>query len=164
MTRDASNRPAKSPAREVGPSGTAESSASHAEPHQYAFDGDAQAPARARHHVRKALCSWRMPEDTVDTAVLLASEITTNAVQHTTSPLIQLELLRRDGEVEVAVRDSGPRPARSLHAISEEIGDLWDENGRGLDLVRRLSSRWGASEAGPGLRVWATIQSTGGDR
>ncbi|MGI5353555.1 ATP-binding protein [Streptomyces sp. CA-250714] len=154
----------RTPAREVCPTGAAESSAGQAEPHQYAFDGDIQAPARARLHVREALCSWRMPEDTVDTAVLLASEITTNAVQHTTSPLIQLELLRRDGEVEVAVCDSGPRPARSLQAISEETGDLWDENGRGLDLVRRLASRWGASEAGPGLRVWAAIRATDSDQ
>ncbi|WP_234336459.1 ATP-binding protein [Streptomyces sp. NRRL S-920] len=160
MTHEMPNRSAETPAREVGADGATQPNV-QPEPHQYAFDGDDQAPARARHHVREALCSWRMPENTVDTAVLLASEITTNAVRHTTSSSIQLELLRRDGEVEVAVRDSGPRPARPLRAISEETADLWDEHGRGLDLVRRLSSRWGATEAGPGLRVWAAIEATG---
>jgi anti-sigma regulatory factor (Ser/Thr protein kinase) len=160
VTRDASNHPA----REIGPGGAAEPNAYQAEPHQYAFDGDDQAPARARHHVREALCSWRMSEDIVDKAVLLASEITTNAVRHTTSSSIQLELLRRDGEVEVAVCDSGPRPARPLGAISEEAADLWAESGRGLDLVRSLASRWGATEAGLGLRVWAAIRSTGDAR
>lgn len=134
------------------------------EPHQYAFDGDDQAPARARHQVRKTLGSWQMPEDTVDTAVLLVSEITTNAVRHTTSSRIQLELLRREDEVEMSVQDSGPRPVRPLRAISTTAGGDWDESGRGLGIVHELASRWGAAEAGPGLRVWAAIDTRGGVR
>ncbi|MET9365784.1 ATP-binding protein [Streptomyces sp. NPDC006632] len=129
------------------------------DPRQYAFDGDDQAPAQARHHVREALWSWRMPEDTVDTAVLVVSEIMTNAVRHTTSSRIQLELLRREGEVEMSVQDCGPRPIRPLRLICAEAGDGWGESGRGLGIVQRLASRWGAAEAGLGLRVWAAIDT-----
>lgn len=127
--------------------------------HQYAFDGDTQAPAQARDHVREALWSWKVPEDAVETAVLLVSELTTNAVKHTQSPRIELELLRRQGEVEMAVQDNGPRPAKTLRTILTQAGDTWDENGRGLSIVQRLASRWGAAEAGTGLRVWAAIDT-----
>ncbi|MFJ6669428.1 ATP-binding protein [Streptomyces sp. NPDC091383] len=129
--------------------------------HQYAFDGDTRAPAQARDHVREALGSWQVPEDTVEAAVLLVSELTTNAVKHTRSPRIGLELLRREGEVEMAVQDSGPRPVAPLRTILTQAGDTWDENGRGLGIVHRLASRWGTAEAGTGLKVWAAIDTDG---
>ncbi|TGN72293.1 ATP-binding protein [Streptomyces bauhiniae] len=130
-------------------------------PHQYAFPGDDHAPAKARDHVREALGSWRVPEDSVEAAVLVVSELTTNAVKHTQSSRIELELLRREGEVEMAVQDNGPRPAAPLQTILTRAGDTWDEDGRGLGIVHRLASRWGTAEAGAGLKVWAAIDTDG---
>ncbi|GHI98053.1 ATP-binding protein [Streptomyces olivaceus] len=146
--RDAASR--KAPAAEA-----------EAAPQQYAFPGDDHAPAKARHRVREALSAWRVPEEPLETAVLLVSEITTNAVRHTTSSRIQLELLRRESEVEVTVQDSGPRPTRPLRMLSAETVPVWEEHGRGLDIVQRLASRWGSAQAGAGLRVWAAIDTTG---
>jgi hypothetical protein len=40
------------------------------------------AVARARHHAHAVLGEWRMPDRVVDTAVLLISELATNAVTH----------------------------------------------------------------------------------
>ncbi|MFE9613198.1 ATP-binding protein [Streptomyces sp. NPDC006012] len=133
-------------------------------PHQYDFPGDDHAPAKARHRVREALNAWRVPEDAVETAVLLVSELTTNAVQHTRSPRIELELFRRQDEVEMAVQDDGPRPVAPLRNLLTQAGDTWDEDGRGLGIVHRLASRWGAAAAGTGLKVWAAIDTTDGSR
>lgn len=128
--------------------------------HAYVLDGTETAPARARRHVRMDLTALRLPEECIERAVLVVSELATNAVRHTGSERIRLEIEPFADEVHVAVRDSGPRPQTPLHQIAVEQGDPADcEHGRGLDIVRQLSTRWGSSPTpGAGLRVWAAIE------
>ncbi|MFF3460707.1 ATP-binding protein [Streptomyces sp. NPDC002730] len=129
--------------------------------HAYVLDGDATAPSRARRHVRDDLTSWRMPAECIDNAVAIVSELTTNAVEHTDSERIRVEIERFPDEVQVAVRDSGPRPDTPFDEIPAKDHCL-SEHGRGLDIVRRLATRWGASPTpGSGLRVWAAIEWRG---
>ena len=89
-----------------------------------------------------------LPSDVTDTAVLLVSELATNAVVHaSTAFTVDVEWVRDRLRLEVTDEGLGspaPRPA-----------GLTDEHGRGLQLVRSLSSAWGVERQGPvGKGVW----------
>lgn len=102
---------------------------------------------RARAEVRRAL-SGHVPDDAVDTAVLLVSELVTNATLHVGGP-VRLGVLADPGTVRVQVHDCGsrlPNPRRALG--SERV------SGRGLHLVAHLSQRWGAEPEQGGKVVW----------
>lgn len=142
--------PARTPAA-VGPESRA-----------YVLDRDLTAPTLARHRVREDLTDWKVSPDHIDTAVQVISEIATNAVEHTQSVRIRLEVERYPDEIQIAVRDSGPRPRAALTASNGEPCDGLAEGGRGLYLVQELAARWGAEPTpGNGLRVWAAIRSGG---
>ncbi|MFJ8388565.1 ATP-binding protein [Streptomyces sp. NPDC094438] len=127
----------------------------------YVFDRDLTAPTLARRRVREDLTGWKVSPDHIDIAVQVISEIATNAVEHTESVRIRLEVQRHPDEIEVAVRDSGPRPRAGLTARNGS-GNGLAEGGRGLYLVQELAARWGAEPTpGNGLRVWAAIPSGG---
>lgn len=124
----------------------------------YVFDRAPTVPTLARRRVRDALTDWRVPPDDIDTAEQVVSEIATNAIAHTESQRIRLEVELHSDEIKVAVRDSGPRPLTSLTARTDSNADL-AEGGRGLLLVHALAARWGADPTpGNGLRVWAAIR------
>jgi anti-sigma regulatory factor (Ser/Thr protein kinase) len=114
------------------------------------------APGRARAWTRQVLWEWQssvLP----DTAELIVSELTTNAMlasRRLGCPFIRLTLTLDHRELAIAVHDSCPS--------APEPGDAGDddENGRGLLLVEALSSRlgWHAVEDGtPGKVVWAVL-------
>jgi hypothetical protein len=93
-------------------------------------------------------------EDTCDTAVLVVSELVTNAIVHTASTHIVCELHDGDDLVRIAVRDEGCAPGQP-HAAAQQRPE--DEHGRGLLLVDAMCHAWGAHEQGPGLLVWAEL-------
>ncbi len=67
-------------------------------------------PAQARRLTRARLSGWSVCEDTCDTAVLVVSELVTNAIVHTASSHIVCELHDGDDLVRIAVRDEGCAP------------------------------------------------------
>jgi len=78
-----------------------------------------------------------------DTAVLLASELVTNALTHTrtaASGKFDVIIWSGDGAAYVAVIDdgSGTVPAQGRHALGE-LADC----GRGLELVELMATQWG---------------------
>ena len=88
----------------------------------------------------------------VDDARVVITELVTNAVLHAgaAGPL-RLELDIDDG-VHVAVSDrSATRPV--LRALTTD-----EESGRGLQIVQRLSARWGVEYGDDGKRVWALVR------
>jgi serine phosphatase RsbU (regulator of sigma subunit)/anti-sigma regulatory factor (Ser/Thr protein kinase) len=108
------------------------------------------APARARAQVAALLMRWGTRDDTRDTALLLVSELVTNAVRFAEGP-ITVRLIRAGHGLLCEVGDSGngrPRLRR---------GDLLDNGGRGLSIVHRLSTRWGVRWTDTGKVVWAEI-------
>lgn len=110
-------------------------------------------PAQARRLTRARLSGWSVCEDTCDTAVLVVSELVTNAIVHTASSHIVCELHDVDDLVRIAVRDEGCAPGEPRP--SPQRPD--EEHGRGLLLIDGLCRAWGAQEHGPGLLVWADL-------
>ncbi|MFJ6906281.1 ATP-binding protein [Streptomyces griseoluteus] len=110
-------------------------------------------PAQARRLARTRLAGWSVCADTCESAVLVVSELVTNAVVHTASSRVVCELADHDGLVRIAVRDEGCAPGEP-HPAQQRPDE---EHGRGLLLVAALCRAWGAQEYGPGLLVWAEL-------
>ncbi|MEE1756474.1 ATP-binding protein [Streptomyces sp. SP18CS02] len=109
----------------------------------------------ARALIRTALADLEVSADS-DTAELLTAELVANAVEHTTGedPIeLVVELLPSGCQVEVHDRD--PAPPRAL-APGEPLPepDPWQEHGRGLLLIRALSSACGHRPTPHGKAVW----------
>ncbi|GAB3663211.1 hypothetical protein GCM10027589_26700 [Actinocorallia lasiicapitis] len=104
-----------------------------------------QTPAKVRRLIRATLKSWGLA-DHIDTTELLATELVTNSVRYATRP-VELRLVYTDALlVEVQDDDS------TLPVLRSAADD--DEGGRGLQLVSRLSRRWGATRTSGGKVVW----------
>ncbi|MEU9407537.1 ATP-binding protein [Streptomyces sp. NPDC048281] len=99
----------------------------------------------ARRHGRDVLGAWHVPSDHVDTAMLVVSELVTNAVRHvikaapaTGSVRLALILRHRGTHLIVEVADPGVRPPQKTGAVSPD-----SESGRGLFIVENVSKEWG---------------------
>jgi anti-sigma regulatory factor (Ser/Thr protein kinase) len=102
----------------------------------------------ARDFVRRNLAGW--PDKTVDAAVLMTSELVTNAVVHGRTRG-QVSIKVSPGILRVAVRDESKlRPVEGSHG-------QFDEHGRGLSIVSALADRWGVIENVVGKSVWFTL-------
>jgi anti-sigma regulatory factor (Ser/Thr protein kinase) len=119
------------------------------------LDADERAPALARHAAARAIST--LPEPVRDVALVLISELVTNAVRHgCTGPddRVLLSVTQRGGRLRVEVEDPGPGvPERA------PIDDPQRESGWGLVMVERLASSWGTS-TGPS-RVWFELDPAG---
>ncbi|MGW9027547.1 ATP-binding protein [Streptomyces sp. NPDC055722] len=108
----------------------------------------------ARALVRTALAELEHAADS-DTAELLTAELVANAVEHATGegPIeLVVELLPTGCKVEV--HDPDPEPPGSLTRPAAEVPDPWQEHGRGLLLIRSLSSACGHRPTASGKAVW----------
>jgi hypothetical protein len=122
-------------------------------------------------------------EPAAETAIVLISELITNAVVHTSRPAV-LRLLFGAGAgvgagavaasgsgsgagaagagaagaavrtVRIEVADASSSPPRPRLADSD------DTNGRGLELLEVLADRWGWQPEGRGKRVWCEVDRT----
>ncbi|MDB1088590.1 ATP-binding protein [Streptomyces sp. ACA25] len=112
----------------------------------------------ARRHVRTLLQVWRLGHLT-EAAVLITSELVTNAVQHTADGIGDLlELtVRSDGEaLSIEVADSYQWAMPLLGKPGPE-----DIGGRGLVLVDLLSDAWGVCPRRIGKTVWVRLLIAG---
>jgi len=109
----------------------------------------------ARALVRTALAEIEHAADS-DTAELLTAELVANAVEHTTGDVpieLVVELLPTGCQVEV--HDADPAPPGDL-TVPDPLcePDPWQEHGRGLLLIRALSSSCGHRPTESGKAVW----------
>jgi serine phosphatase RsbU (regulator of sigma subunit)/anti-sigma regulatory factor (Ser/Thr protein kinase) len=115
------------------------------------------AAARARAFVRETVGNWNisMSESATDDAVLLASELVANAVQHAGTSL-EVGCRLAVGTVEVTVTDR--HPSRTLpDEPRPPAEDQFAERGRGLTLPAALASSWGVTYTGSAKTVWFRI-------
>ena len=109
---------------------------------------------RGRKHVADACRAYE--RDLAETAMLLASELITNALRHGTGEITVL-VTPVDGAVRVDVADENPMPPRARNARWQ------DEGGRGLLIVEKLATSWGMESLpqGRGKSIWFTLRSAG---
>ncbi|MFE5136704.1 ATP-binding protein [Streptomyces fagopyri] len=109
----------------------------------------------ARALVRTAMAELEHSADS-DTAELLTAELVANAVEHTAGdgPIeLVVELMATGCQVEV--HDPDPAPPGNLTVPGPvEPPDPWQEHGRGLLLIRTLSSSCGHRPTDSGKAVW----------
>ncbi|MDQ1520053.1 MAG: hypothetical protein QOI55_1126 [Actinomycetota bacterium] len=104
------------------------------------------APRAARMAVRKAVTG--ADPRIVDQAVLLTSELVTNAVLHGASPL-RLELHVADDVLHVVIEDGDDH--EPVPVPDTEAGP---DGGFGLRIVERLADAWGTAPRDHGKAVW----------
>src|SRR4051812_47043638 len=115
---------------------------------------DARAPAAGRAAVARALS--HVSHATLDHALLMTSELTTNSVRHSgasdgASLLLRIECSHT--RIRLEVQDPGHEGV-----IAVGLPHRVDHGGFGLHLVQLLSERWGAERvAAGGTRVWAEL-------
>lgn len=104
----------------------------------------------ARRFVTQMVTEWKL-EKLLDDAVLVASELATNAVTHADSSCrIRLSLSPAALRIDVIDEGAGTPDPRAAGST--------DEHGRGLLLVAALTSAWGLEVLpGDGKLVWAEL-------
>lgn len=110
--------------------------------------GQPSSVPRARHAARGFLGQHARTDD----AVLVVSELATNAVRHSASQddTYELRLEVKPGQLRIEVVDQG---AAVRAAVSGEPG----ESGRGLKIVDALADDWGHEGRGALMVWWAEL-------
>jgi serine phosphatase RsbU (regulator of sigma subunit)/anti-sigma regulatory factor (Ser/Thr protein kinase) len=118
-----------------------------------AFEPEPTAVAAARRFVQETLNSWQLSgrDELVADAVLLTSELVTNALVHAGTS-IQLTCRLDGAAVEVSVLDR--HPARMIPDPPRGSAEADRPGGRGLLLPGALSSSWGVTYAPTAKVVW----------
>lgn len=129
-----------------------------------AYPPEPKAASAARRFVRDTLQAWVVTgaadgHGLVDDAVLLTSELVTNAVVHTGTP-VQVTCRLTDGAVEVVVRDGHPGRLVPEAAENENI-PTERTGGRGLLLPAALASAWGVAYGRASKAVWFRLALEG---
>ncbi|MEU9287412.1 ATP-binding protein [Streptomyces sp. NPDC048275] len=115
----------------------------------------------ARRYVRESLGEWGASQEWCDNAVLVTSELVTNALTHTASERIVCRLRIADGLLHIEVEDQN----RGWTLPERRQPEPDDQGGRGLLLVGVLSSDWGVRDSADGSRriVWAVLPPEGAE-
>ncbi|MEU2270062.1 SpoIIE family protein phosphatase [Streptomyces olindensis] len=116
------------------------------------FEPVGRSVASARSFVRDTLQGWGFA-DIVDDAVVLTSELVTNAVVHAGTSADVL-CLRSDEGVRIEVADRYPEREIPLQGAAVNMGSPDREGGRGLQLCAALAGRWGVEYTPTHKTVW----------
>ena len=110
-----------------------------------------QSASSARDFLRRSLGDWHVGRETyLDTALLVVTELVTNAVRHGQST-VTLAVTVDDGRLLLEVTDDGSGVPKVRHPGWQAVG------GRGLLLVEALATRWGVRRSLDGKVVWAEL-------
>ncbi|MFJ6560515.1 ATP-binding protein [Streptomyces sp. NPDC091412] len=128
---------------------------------EFRFPRHARSVGRARLLLREQATSWKLPDGVTETAVLLLSELMTNAYRHAKAPGREIRarcVLSDDGRLHISVTDANDVLPMPREASPE------DESGRGLALVEALADDWGAEPrpGGIGKTVWFELELDAG--
>ncbi|MFJ1754221.1 ATP-binding protein [Kitasatospora sp. NPDC088134] len=122
-----------------------------------AFPYANESAGQARRLVRDVLHRWKIA-DLIDSAVLVASELMTNAIQTGCRRHIVLTLKRLgESAVRISVEDGSCYPPVLIQASVPANPDRVPAGGHGLVIVDQLSRRWGLDLRPRGKCVYAEI-------
>jgi PAS domain S-box-containing protein len=114
--------------------------------------GQPPASGEARSFLEGAAKAWRLDGEVTQLAMLLASELVTNAVRHGAGS-VELRLHRAARSLFIEVVDESGRMPHQRRPPPD------DEQGRGLDLVDALAASWGARRLpDAGKVVWCAVR------
>ncbi|MGX4689471.1 SpoIIE family protein phosphatase [Streptomyces sp. JNUCC 63] len=116
------------------------------------FEPQGRSVATARSFVRDTLQGWGFG-DIVDDAVVLTSELVTNAVVHAGTAADVL-CLRSDDGIRIEVSDRYPEREIPVQSSAVNMGSPDREGGRGLQLCAALAGRWGVEYTPTHKKVW----------
>ncbi|CAL9420326.1 SpoIIE family protein phosphatase [Streptomyces pilosus] len=116
------------------------------------FEPLGRSVASARSFVRDTLQGWGFG-DIVDDAVVLTSELVTNAVVHAGTSADVLCLRSEEG-VRIEVADRYPEREIPLQGSPVDMGSPDREGGRGLQLCAALAGHWGVDYTPTHKTVW----------
>ena len=123
-------------------------------PKSYAtFPPEVASVAAARRFVGETLTSWGVDE--VDDAMLLTSELVTNAIVHAGTE-VEVVCESLGGQVRVEVHDR--HQARRIPVPGDQV------SGRGLLFPETLATSWGVTYGQGDKHVWFTLPGTSGER
>ncbi|WP_370084681.1 ATP-binding protein [Streptacidiphilus sp. MAP12-16] len=122
---------------------------------EFRLPAHASSVAVARRRLRLWLGTRECDDGVLDMAVLVMSELFTNAITHTDSTEITCVLRADEDSVRVEVRDQGCKPGQPR--VRQAAAD--EESGRGLLIVSSVTNRWGVArdEHGTGRTIWAAL-------
>ncbi len=107
------------------------------------------APSLAREFLRRWACPDHLTD--ADDALLLVSELVTNALIHGAPP-IRLTMRRAHSRTIVRVSDSGHQPILLQHPVAADA-----MSGRGLRLLEAIATEWGVDTNAHGQSVWFAL-------
>ena len=116
-------------------------------PRRISLTAGPAAAAEARSQVRAAIYAWGIPVDPT-AAVLLTSELVTNAIRHAAGETVMLVISCACGQLRVDVHDT----SWSVPVLADAPADA--ETGRGLMLVASMSTDWGFYRTPAGKAVY----------
>ncbi|RKN47668.1 ATP-binding protein [Micromonospora endolithica] len=115
----------------------------------------AQSPAAARRLVARQCREWGM-DAVADQAMVIASELISNAVQHAGTEM-DITVAEVAGSLRISVRDRG---GDTPHSTAPTLPGQVSEGGRGLPIIAALTTKWGFFAFGDGKTVWAEIDGS----
>ncbi|WP_181871241.1 ATP-binding protein [Sphaerisporangium album] len=94
-----------------------------------------------------------------DDAVLLLSEAVTNSLVHTDSPTVGVTVaIEQTGDVRIEIADEGGPTIPSIPPHpADDADDDPASSGRGIRLIRTLSTHWGFTESRPHCILWFVL-------
>ena len=113
---------------------------------------DPRMVSTARRNVAAAVSD--VDRDTVEIALLLTSEVVTNALRYGDTSSLSLSLRLRPDELLVEVDDA------TVQQPQVRLPRQLDERGRGLMLLDALASEWGSDAKADGKTVWFRLALT----
>jgi anti-sigma regulatory factor (Ser/Thr protein kinase) len=116
--------------------------------------GDLRSPIEARRFVARTLTPLLGRED-VETAMLVTSELVTNAALHAGTEC-EVELCGTPGGLMIKVSDFDKQIGLKGHAFGGEM-----TTGRGLRMLEVLCRRWGIEPWDRGKTVWCELAVRG---
>jgi anti-sigma regulatory factor (Ser/Thr protein kinase) len=103
---------------------------------------------RSAREARAAVLALPVDDDRKEQALLVVSELATNAIVHA-GGVLYLQLWHADGHIRIEVADSSakvPGPVK-----------VYLTSGRGLQMVEALATAWGSEPRPWGKVVWAEL-------
>jgi len=103
---------------------------------------------RSAREARAAVLALPVDDDSKERALLVVSELATNAIVHA-GGVLYLQLYHAGGHIRIEVADASPKAPGPVK--------VYLTSGRGLQMVESLASAWGSEPRPWGKVVWAEL-------